>query len=393
MNLRRSLAPLLLALLTAASPAQQEASFRSVRGTVLGLDGKPAAGRDVYLAGLSRGSMGPRDEAESKARAWWAFKTDADGRFTARIGDLDAWSDEQQRPGWGEYALVVERSDRDAGAVSPKFVSEKTPPPEGVSATADEWGEPVKLTPEGLDLVLKVQPGITLKGRVVDYSNSERGLAGIRVGACNDLHADTHTGYGGEIFDQFATTDADGRFTLTHIYPSRFDVGLGEPARTPSTEDLTWLKTKLDGRWQDDAVDSLTPAPGQDEMAIVIAATGKSLFRYHGKVTNADGAPVGGAEVWIGVSFHREGGSFQDNHASREAATNADGAYDMRLPTPWVRAIGARKDGFRDAEQWGPNDNPGIPPGEYNFKLTTGKSDGEKVNSPSGPAGGERPGP
>jgi len=381
MSLHRNAAAILLfsfgiaGALAQQTPEQKRgASFRVIRGVVIGLDGKPAAGRDVHLVGLSRGSMGPQDD-DPNADARWTFKTDASGRFTARIMDLDAWSDKQQRPGWGEYALVVEHSDRDAGAVSRKFTNNKTPPPEDVDIYKDEWGESVPLPPAGLDVTLKIERGLTLKGRVVDYSNTGRGLPGVSVSSCNDLHADTHTGYGGEILDRSTTTDADGSFTLTHIYPAIFNVSLGEPARSPSTENLTWLKTKRDGRWLDDAVDSLEPAPGQKEMELVIAASDKLLFRYHGEVTGPDGRPVSGAQVWIGVSFHRDGGSFEDNHASLHATTNADGAYDILIPTPWVRGIGARKEGFRNAEQWGPDDDPGIPPGEYDFKLTPGKSD------------------
>jgi hypothetical protein len=380
MKLTQSIALLISSCLLSAVPAalsapvqNEAAKFRVVRVTVLGLDGKPAAGRSVYLAGLSRGSMGPDDD-NAKADGWWSFTTDAKGRFTARLAEFDTWSDKQQRPGWGKYALVVERSGHDAGAVSRKFINSKIAP-ENISDYQDEWGTPEILTTAGLDLILQIQAGIRLRGRVIDYSNPEHPLAGLPVTLCNDLHADTHTGYGAEIFDQSATTDADGRFTFSHIYPAEFHVALGQdPAsRTPSAEGTIWLKTKLGDKWRDDALNSLTPTPEKSEMKIEIMATDKALFRYHGKVTDAAGRPVAGAKVWLGVSFDSEGGSYRDNHTFRNATTKRDGVYDMLLPTPWVNGIGARKEGFIDAEQWTSDDTASIRPGEYNIRMSPAK--------------------
>jgi hypothetical protein len=263
---------------------------RVVRGTVLGLDGRPAAGRIVHLVGLSRVIMKPVDP-KAQPDGLWRFKSDSNGHFVARIESR------------GEYVLVVDRTDADAGAVSSRFTNDKN-----VSRPvdkSDEWGVPVPLRPTGLDLVLKV-PGLTLQGRIVDYSNPEIPLAGAQVVVHCDLHMKSHTGYGAEIFEQTTTSGANGHFTLRHIYPARFDIRLA---------DVFWLKTKFDGEWQPDVIDSLTPEVGQDEMRMEIMASEKPLFRHSGKVTDAAGSPIAGAEVTFGMSHHREVQTWADSHS------------------------------------------------------------------------------
>ena len=135
-------------------------------------------------------------------------------------------------PGWGTYALVVDRGPEDAGAVSQRFIFEKD---EGTSSAnagrADEWDEPLTVRDGDIELRLPIVRGVTLEGRILDYSHPDRPLAGIKVVSNNDLQCESHTGRGGEILEQTVTTDEHGRFRLQHIYPKRFYVGVGGPVR------------------------------------------------------------------------------------------------------------------------------------------------------------------
>lgn len=138
--------------------------LRDVRVVVLGLDGKPAPNRTARLIGLSRGSTRPFEASAAAAArvSGWDFQTDKDGQFIVVFGEFKSWEDKAGRPGWGNYALIVDPSPFDAGAVSP-YIVHQTDPVWG--RDANEWGKPLRLPPNGLDVTLQIKKGVTLKGR------------------------------------------------------------------------------------------------------------------------------------------------------------------------------------------------------------------------------------
>jgi hypothetical protein len=340
----------------AAKPA-----FRIIHGVVLGLDGKPAAHRKVQLVGLSRGSTRPYSDLPEGRVPGWDFTTDRQGRFTVPIGDFATWDDPKNRPGWGTYALVVESSPDDAGAVSSRFFHDARQA-HSLHVTNDGWGDILDLPAEGLNLTLQVKPGVTLEGTLEDAAHPGRPLAGVNVTTHNDLGSESHTGHGGEILWQSAKTDGQGRYTIRHIYPAAFTVGL----ETMGPE-ATWLKTKVDGAWVDDVRDVVT-APA-DVTMLDIMASKKPLYRYFGRVVDDQGQPVAGAQVAFGLSLHPEVRTFEDDHTYSFATTRADGRYQIELETPWVRGLDAEAKGYERQDLWTPSDTPTDAPGEYNFTL------------------------
>lgn len=332
-------------------------NFREVRGLVLGMDGRPAADRTVHLVGLSRGAQ--HFPSEPTREAGWDFRTDAEGRFTAKLGGFRAAEKDDGRPGWGIYALVVDPEGREAGAVSPKILNFEA---NGAEAGADEWGSPVALPPAGLDLTLRIQKGVTLIGRVLDYSDPTKPLANVTVETYNDLHADTHTGRGGEIYRRRATTDENGQFAIAQIYPGAFSVAVGEDG------EVSWLRTLQNGKWVDDVLDTITLSPDGEVGRLEIQAAARPLFRYFGKVADKSGKPVAGAKVTYGVSYRREPQTWEDYHSYRSTESKRDGTYEIFLATPWIRGMDAEAQGYQRVDRW-KDDDSSYAPGEYGFEL------------------------
>lgn len=294
----------------------------------------------------------------------WDFTTDSAGRFTAKLGNFNSWEDKLGRPGWGDYAFVVDAASNDAGAVSQRIVHSQLPPDlsHGKNDWKKEWGDWIVLTDYGLSITLKVQSGVTLDGFVHDYTNPQKPLVGVTINANNDLGADTHSGHGGEILYRSAITDEHGHFQITHIYPATFHLG------TVGPDTGFWLKTKYKGQSIDAPLDTLTPDSVTETISIDILATPSRLFRYYGRVVDTQGHPVPDAKVAFGLSFHPVEKTFEDDHSFCQVETDQNGQYEIYLGTPWVRGMYAEAVGYQRQDRW---DDPtaGFRPGEYLFTL------------------------
>jgi hypothetical protein len=176
---------------TAAGNSSQTAlaqSIRKIHVTVTGLGGKPASHRKVHLIGLSRKSMRPSEDSKDFLPNW-DFETDEQGKCVVLLGSFNGYENKEGMPGWGMYALVVDRGPGDAGAVSQRFIFEKNEEASRASAAvADEWDEPLSVRDRDTDLRLPIVRGITLEGRILDYWHPDKPLAGIKVVSNNDLH-------------------------------------------------------------------------------------------------------------------------------------------------------------------------------------------------------------
>ncbi len=341
---------------------------RVIRGVVLNVDGSPAAGRQVSLVGLSRGAM--RIDMEERGLEGWDFTTDKDGAFMASLDGAGRRDLKDTRPGPGNYVFIVLPSDSDAGAVSPHLLNYDERP-SWYGEESKDWGRYLLVPPSGMDLRLQIMKGVTLKGRVVKYSEGKEPMAGLGVNTFHDLYAETHTGYGGEIFLHSAVTDAQGNFEIFHIYPSKFFVSLcWDYGNRGGTWDATWLKTKTgDGRWRFDAVDGQAPQAGREVVQMEIMAAEKPMFRYSGRVKDVSGGPVAGAEVTFGMSYHKAPRTWADFHHYESTVTKPDGSYEIFLPTPWVLGMDVKTAGYERADRWDPDYNPSYTPGAYNFLL------------------------
>ena len=353
--------------------------FYTVHGELLGLDGKPAPGLTVHLVGVDRFCLGRDTEEDGTPRpagelAAWRFVTDEKGRFTVRLWNIphDEWN--KVTPGFptpGLFFLVVSPGPDNAGAISPRL------------DTSHFWGPftdgwPTLRIEHDIDLTLRLVHGVTVRGQILDIRNGAP-LPGVTVLAYSDLHATTHTGWGGELADLngvAGTTDSRGRFVLRNVYPN-FTLGLRESSGLHVPPQISWLKTEREGRWIDDAVDAYVIDPRQRDFGIGILAATAPSFHYFGRVIDGEGKPVSGAKVTVAVSSHHFWETWGDQHFFPSATTDPDGRWSYLAATPWVRGLMVEKQGARVDRNWDPRDF--YPPGRYDFVL------------PAPPIGTEKP--
>ena len=352
-----------------APPIDKERK-REVRGRVLAPDGKPAPGRHITLVGLTRDSMHPRDEVYLGESAW-DFKSDGEGRFTAVFwGEPGAEREKVGKilkqtgavPGWGRYALVVEPGPDDAGGVSPLIEYWEPDQTSSDWSFSNEWGVPILLPPDGLDMNIQVTEGYSLKGKVLDYEHPESPLAGVAVYLEHDLHADTHSNWGGDIFRQEEVTDKDGYYRFEHVYPGTVYPELRSSKGKGGTyQRLNWLKTAIDGEPRPDAGYKISLSEVSRRLDFVV--TDKKLFRYYGRVTNSDGNVAANVAVNFGWSDHPREETFIDSHQSEVSKTDEAGHFDVMLGTPWCLWIstGLNRSGTSLVGK------PTLSPGEYNL--------------------------
>ncbi len=308
-----------------------------------------------------------RPYSDSPSIPHWDFITDSRGRFDVPLGDFKTWEDKENRPGWGIYAFYVDPFPQDAGAVSPRLLH-FAGPDVGASQlkSDDEWGPFQDLPLQGLSITLQIQAGVTLEGRIWDYTHPDQPLSGIKVSTDNDLHADSHTGWGGAIFQQQAVTDAQGRFVIKHIFPVRFDVSLD--GLYSEDGGAYWLKTKINGQWDEAVGDEIAPKSDEKVVHLELMATKDAVFRYFGKVVDANGQPISGAKVTFGMSYHDLPRTWTDEHNYESAVTDSGGHYEIKLGTPWVRGMDAEAAGGKRLDRWN-DEGPAFSPGEYNFTM------------------------
>jgi protocatechuate 3,4-dioxygenase beta subunit len=337
-----------------------------LNGILLEVDGRPAAGTMVYLRGLDRMNIVGLDEAAK--RPHYHVKTDAQGRFAFDFKAVPEGSGGHYEspadglPYFGDYCAVVPPAadGSHAGAVSDRIYNEWP---------KDDPGYYKAVIPRVINMTkhpglatLRLAKGVEFTGRVLDAQL--RPQAGITVGTLIDLHAETHTGWGGQIFERATKTDAQGRFRFENLYPSKQTVHLGGE-NEPSPP---WQRTRVgrDGKWVDDRVDQIDMADPRARYAEILSDP-ELTFVYQGTVRDKLGKPVAGARVNAGFSYHKTQRDYSDSHASRGTSTNAQGHYRLEVETPWIYGMGPCKDGYKGTG--GKTTDEFIPPGTYDFAL------------------------
>jgi hypothetical protein len=357
-----------------ASPAPL--AYRLVLAQIFGVDGRPAAHRDVCLRGWERRCLGPLlgwppgtgfsgeaiDQAELR-RDGWLYTTDAEGKVTVRIGDFAGWEQPHELPGWGIYALLVAPGPVDAGGVSQRFCA--CAPKEDLASQNrfygfGEWGALLPVTPEGLHVTMALNEGYTLHGQVVSADEAHRPLPNVVVNTYNDLAVDTHTGMGGEVFLSSATTDDRGEFTMEHLYFAQLHLEFGG----------LWMSTKRGDAWQVQETGTLAAPERDNAENIEFGVELHPNFHYTGTVTDAQCQPVEGAEVVAGISSHPRADTWVDSHHFERTTTDAQGHYDLAASSPWATFLEAedKPHGRVDLESPGYDSAP-IPPGKYDLAF------------------------
>ncbi|MCE5231202.1 hypothetical protein LLG95_16620 [bacterium] len=341
---------------------------RVLQGRVLNVDGTPSSGTLVLPIGLDRGGFIMEEEA--LRQPLWQYRTDRDGRFTVRFGEF--FNDDSPNTatlGWSYYHFVALPGKSDGGAISDMIGN----PRQKWYQTGDEWG-PVHYTGDKpLDVTMQRMRGVVVEGYVFDLAGNE--LAGTTVSLSHDLHSGSHTGGGGEIFRREAVTDAHGRYRFEHVYPVAFT--LQAPYMPGKAQSMVWLQTRLGEheRWQDERIDKIKIKAGQGRLRVDIGLVPRGQFVYRGTVTDESGRPIEDVDITLAISLHnRVGLDFQDSHSFTSVKTGADGTYEIRSDTKWIRFIRAGKKSyesktFTDEREEGGREGVHINPGVYDFKL------------------------
>ncbi len=120
-----------------------------------------------------------------------------------------------------------------------------------------------------------------------------RPVCGQSVGVSLDLRYGSHTGMGGMILWQGATTNRTGRFHLRHVHPNVITVRATDGPRCPPY----WIRTRVRGRWEDKIEDEITPRTGGGEnpadyeraIDLRLLVSHQPLYRYFGRVRGGTG--------------------------------------------------------------------------------------------------------
>jgi hypothetical protein len=360
--------------------------FRTIRIRVVDEDGRRAAGAKVQLRGMDRDAIGALSERETsklglleQARKYqgWDFTTDRNGEFIARFGKFREYDYAQatgiEAPGFGEFYFVAEK-EGSAGAVSPMIANYSREEAQFHQDENDRYGEYCEWMHEdyrrhvlndrsepGEVLVLRFQRGLVLSGQVIDLQ--EKPVPGATIRLFHDLHADTHTGYGGEIFERTMTTDDAGQFQFAHVYNNTFylDLDLDRAGY--------WIRTRVRQRWVDGSADEITPRKNESSIQLLLIEVDESPYRYRGRVTDEQGQPIAGAKVSVYASLHSPSRTFEDDHGHHsDARTGADGTYDLGADSPYVRYFTVEAAGFENGGESGDDDDL-YSPGRYDFTL------------------------
>lgn len=342
--------------------------FRGVSVRVVDEEGVAVSGVRVALVGTDRDALGSLlDDAGGKDElAAWRFVANAQGRCAAQFGCFRTADSEKLAgrwtPGWGRFYFVAESGGRRAVSMcvinlpaADRHVTE--------GDTDDEWARRgvVRLTDAPVELTLRLMRGLRVTGRVIDPGG--RPVRGFVISLSNDLHAGSHTGYGGKIFPAEAVSDGEGRFVFEHVYPNTFYLGPApHEERTP-----VWVRTRVRGRWAEAVVDMITPRRGEKAIALTLGVSPKLPFRYFGRVADETGKPVAGAKMTFGISRHRTVRTHADNHTFLPATTDEGGRFEILTASPYIRFVRVSAPGFADFE--GDYEDRMRAPGKWDFTL------------------------
>ncbi len=358
--------------------------FRTMRVRVVDENGKCLPGAKVQLRGLDQDAIGAMSNRETsklgqreKARKYqgWEFAADDHGEFTARFGRFREYDCAQatgvERPGFGEFYFVAEK-ENSAGAVGPmigNYSREETAFHKGEDDRYGEYSEWLHdgynrrilddRRSQGETLILRFQRGLDLSGRLIN--EQEQPIPGAALRLFHDLHADTHTGHGAEIFERTVTTNASGRFLFRHVYPNTFYLDFDGPGY--------WIRTRVRRRWADGMADEITPQEDESSLDLLLIAAPGSPYHYQGRVTDQQGQPITGAKVSVHASLHSPSRTFEDDHDhSCGARTGPNGAYDLGADSPFVHSFTVEAPNFENKEESGDEDDF-YSPGRYDFVM------------------------
>jgi hypothetical protein len=365
----------------------EKGRVREIKVTLLDADDKPAAGVAVDLYGQDHGERWPEADPEpkkdpapekskeksSKTDRWWHFKTDEQGAFTVRFPvKADTWG--EAAPRHGAFYLVVNLPDGHR-AVSPRIFHGVTRE-ESADYEVNEWdsedGGDWVFTDETHDISMQLLDGRTVSGTVI--SPDGKPLSGKTVTVTHDLHVDSHTGAGGDIFVVKATTDAEGHFKLEHVYPVACRMDTGKEGAWTRTQLKLTTPTGTSTRWISQPLDRFPDIPDDFEVELsLVVAPQAPTYHYFGQVTDEAGKPMANVIVTAGVSHHAVPSDFADSHRFETATAGPDGRWTLEASAPWVRFLAVKQNEKAEddltAESYEDDSFDLAAPGEYNLVV------------------------
>lgn len=272
----------------AAAPAAKPKTA-TVSGTVSGPDGKPLAGATVRAVTLPRDPLQRPRGARPEPPKPVTGKTGADGSF--KLEGLPE----------GSLAVRVE-----AAGLAPAF-ADKVP-----------WGA---------SLTLKLKPGVTVLGRVLDLK-TQRPFGGATVRAIEKDAARF-----GRDAAHTATTAEDGTFRIADCAVGIVQIEAMAPRTARARLENVLARAPRPGETLDPTTNTLYLQPGG---------------KLAGKVTGPDGKPMEGAFVSAAPAEGNLFAMFRDTGNER---TDATGHYVLDgLPAGTRYNVTARKSGLTDGE-------------------------------------------
>jgi hypothetical protein len=208
----------------------------SVEGVALGQDGQPVAGVSVTARLTGRNEVLSLPRMLSIMSAGMG-RTQADGRFVLSGLAPGKYTLEARTGSPGALAMLAGRAGGAGGAPT-------TPQPPQLWASLEFVASGQPLTGQ----VLRLQPGMTLSGRVAfdaTTATPPKDFASVMVGA-----RPIDTGLLGAMSAGAAAVSADGTFTVTGLAPGRYLVTAAVASPTNPADGLTWLGQTIviDGR-------------------------------------------------------------------------------------------------------------------------------------------------
>jgi len=352
------------------SAQSAEIAYRYVRVRVVDEAGLPMPGVTVCLVGPGRGAPNNPEDA-IREPGGWKFVSDWSGRLEARFGCFDGNDrykledvfkpEDLLGPAWGRFYFVAEADG--LRGVSACVLHEKRGDHLFDDDEPNEWTRRgvVKTSAQRVNLILRLRRGLRVSGKVIDTAGSS--VADCALDLQHDLHAESHTGYGGEMFQQSTRSDDRGCFTFDNVYPNTFYprcASLNEGSLP------VWVRTRVHGRWIDGPVFGVTPRRGEKEMHLTFEVSRTMPYLYLGRVMDPAGHSVAGAQVTLGISRNARVETYADNHTFLHASTDQDGRYQCPAATPFLSSIWVKCPGFADYEknfgdEWkGPFRRPGV---------------------------------
>jgi RNA polymerase sigma factor (sigma-70 family) len=303
-----------------------------IHGRFLDPNGRPLAGARVRLKEL----MIPRDRDLTAHLDHWSKASVASG-FLTKVPDYQC---ELYRPDLIPGLTVETRSDAEgrftlSGLGCDRLAVLSVSAPRVVDTTLevmtrdgpdvgtfiDSDNKPTQVI-HGAGFTLKLDPGRTIKGRVIDRATREP-IPGMRVGP----QQDARTAVSASSYPW--VTDEKGRFTITGLYPSKEKPVItavaapGTPYQTASVE--------VEG----------------DAEVVVECARG---LPFHLKVVDEQGKPVEAEVTYVDVQPNADVIHDEAHWPVSHAGRRADGTYEgFVLPGPGAVLVAVGRSGYRPA--------------------------------------------